>query len=98
MSEYQSVDTDHIKDITCKDVDDGKEYLMKDVNLEHMSHLLLRMDLILLLLSQVWKWQVTFSNLGCLFYYSVTPYGYKNHKQFVSRGQDIQWISRTGSR
>ena len=36
MSEYQSVDTDHIKDITCKDVDDGKEHLMKDVNLEHM--------------------------------------------------------------
>jgi len=29
------VDTDHIKDITCKD-DDGEEHLMKDVNLEHM--------------------------------------------------------------
>jgi len=36
MSEYQIVDTDHIKDITCKDVEDGKEHLMKDVNLEHM--------------------------------------------------------------
>jgi len=36
MSGYQSVDTDHIKDITCKDVEDGKQHLMKDVNLEHM--------------------------------------------------------------
>jgi len=36
MSGYQSVDTDHIKDITCTDVSDGKKHLMKDVNLEHM--------------------------------------------------------------
>jgi len=35
-SGWQNVDTDHLKDITCKDVEDGKEHLMKDVNLEHM--------------------------------------------------------------
>ena len=34
MSEV--VDTDHIKDITCTDVDGREEHLMKDVNLEDM--------------------------------------------------------------
>ena len=49
MSEYQSVDTDHIKDITCKDVDDGKEHLMKDGNLEHMYCTVSKPILILIL-------------------------------------------------
>lgn len=33
---WQDVDTDHLKDITCKDPEDGKEHLLKDVDLEHM--------------------------------------------------------------
>jgi len=36
LGEWQAVDTDHIKDITCRDPTDNKEHLMKDVDLEHM--------------------------------------------------------------